>query len=132
MRTWPPAGRALRRTSSPSSTSPRPPPSRIPSFRVSAPDHRIELATRAVRDLRKLPRSDRERIREALSALAVDAGNLDVKALTGRAPWLRMRVGDWRVLYRPLLEDEAGGGSGLLVARVINRRELERAVRSLA
>jgi hypothetical protein len=42
-----------------------------------------------------------------------------------------MRVGDWRVLYRPLLENETGG-SGLLVARVINRRELERAVRSLA
>jgi mRNA-degrading endonuclease RelE of RelBE toxin-antitoxin system len=98
---------------------------------VNAPAHRIELATRAVRDLRKVSRPDRERIREALAALAVDAGNLDVKALTGRAPWLRMRVGDWRVLYRPLLENETGG-SGLLVARVINRRELERAVRSLA
>jgi mRNA-degrading endonuclease RelE of RelBE toxin-antitoxin system len=85
-----------------------------------------------VRDLRKLSRPDRQRIREALEALTTDAGSLDVKALTGRAPWLRMRVGDWRVLYRPLREDEVDAGSGLLVARVINRRELERAVRPLA
>jgi hypothetical protein len=40
-----------------------------------------------------------------------DAANLDIKALTGRSPWLRMRVGDWRVIYRP-----ADPGPGWYVA----------------
>jgi len=45
---------------------------------------------------------------------------------------LRLRVGDWRVLYRPLSEAEASdGGSGLLVARVVNRRDLLLAARTL-
>jgi len=90
---------------------------------------RIELARRAVRDLRKMDTPERRRIREALDALAADAGNLDVKALAGRTPWRRMRVGDVRVLYRPLGPDE--GHPGWFVARIIDRRELERAVRSL-
>jgi len=42
-----------------------------------------------------------------------DAANLDIKALTGRSRWLRMRVGDWRVIYRP-----ADPGPGWYVARV--------------
>jgi hypothetical protein len=75
---------------------------------------------------------ERRRIRDALGALAAGAENLDVKALSGRAPWLRMRVGDWRVLYRPLTQAEAAeSGRGWLVARVVDRRDLERSVRSL-
>jgi mRNA interferase RelE/StbE len=94
---------------------------------------RIEIARRAVRDLRRMDGPQRRRIREALEALAAGAGNLDVKALAGRSPWLRMRVGDWRVLYRPLTQEEAAdGGPGWLVARVVDRRDLERSVRSLS
>lgn len=97
------------------------------------PDPRIELASKAVRDLRKMDGQDRQRVRVALDGLAKDTPNLDIKALTGRTPWLRLRAGDWRVLYRPLSTDEATEqGPGWLVARVINRRELDRAVRSLA
>ena len=74
----------------------------------------------------------RRRVRDALEALSAGADNLDVKALAGRAPWLRLRVGDWRVLYRPLsAEEAAAGGPGWLVARVVDRRDLERSVRSL-
>lgn len=91
----------------------------------------IELATRAVKDLRRLDRPDRDRVRDALQQLAAGAENLDIKALTGSAPWLRLRVGDWRVLYRPLTDAEAHGGPGLLVARVVNRRDLLRAVGTL-
>jgi mRNA interferase RelE/StbE len=93
---------------------------------------RIELATRAVRDLRRIDAGDRRRIQQALEELAAGAENTNVKALAGAAPWLRLRAGDWRILYRPLSEPEAAqGGHGFLVARVVNRRDLLRAVRTL-
>lgn len=93
---------------------------------------RIELAQRAVRDVRKMQPADRRLVRDALDALARGSENLDIKAVAGRKPWLRVRAGDWRVLARPLTSAEARkGGRGWLVARVVNRRELERALRSL-
>jgi mRNA-degrading endonuclease RelE of RelBE toxin-antitoxin system len=99
---------------------------------MTDPEPRLELAQRAVRDLRKMNGPQRRRVRDALEALAASAENLDVKALVGRAPWLRLRVGDSRVLYRPLSDEEAAaGGPGWLVARVVDRRDLERSVRSL-
>jgi mRNA-degrading endonuclease RelE of RelBE toxin-antitoxin system len=55
-----------------------------------------------------------------------DAANLDIKALTGRSPWLRVRVGDWRVIYRP-----ADPGPGWYVARVVNRRDFDATVKQL-
>jgi hypothetical protein len=55
---------------------------------------------------------------------------LDVRPLEGRKPWRRLRVGDWRILFRPLSSQESPSG-GYLVARIVNRRELERAVREL-
>jgi mRNA interferase RelE/StbE len=100
---------------------------------MSAPLPRIELTTRALRDLRKLGAAERRRIAAALEELAAGAENLDVKPLAGLSPWLRLRVGDWRVLYRPASEEEArAGGPGWFVAPIINRRELHRATRSLS
>lgn len=99
---------------------------------MSPDDVRIELAPRAVRDLRRIDPQERRRIRVALHELAAGAQNLDVKSLAGAAPWRRLRAGDWRVLYRPLSEQEEGaGGPGYLVARIVDRRDLLRAVRSL-
>jgi hypothetical protein len=77
---------------------------------------------------------ERGRIRTALDDLSAGAANLDVKALRGSSPWLRLRVGDWRLIYRPLTTEEAasfGCSAGFLIARVVNRRDLERAVRKL-
>jgi hypothetical protein len=63
-----------------------------------------------------------------------------VKALEGAAPYLRLRVGDYRVIYRPLepaelaaisLQRERQSDLGFLVVRVVHRRELDRAVGSL-
>jgi mRNA-degrading endonuclease RelE of RelBE toxin-antitoxin system len=93
---------------------------------------RIELTTRALRDLRKLDGQTRRRIAAALQELGGGAENLDVKALVGHAPYHRLRVGDWRVLYRHTTEQEAAAaGAGWFVFGVINRRDLERATRSL-
>ena len=52
--------------------------------------------------------------------------DLDVVPLVGHAPWLRLRVGDYRVLFRP-----ESAPSTFLVVRVVNRRDLERAVANL-
>lgn len=82
--------------------------------------------------MRKLDPRERRRVTAALDELAAGAENLDVKALVGRPPYLRMRVGDWRVLYRPSNEQEvAAGGAGWFIFRIVNRRDLERAARTL-
>lgn len=59
--------------------------------------------------------------------------HLDVKALVGRAPWLRLRVGEWRLIFRRLSADELerlafDQGHGYLVERIVNRRDLDRAI----
>jgi hypothetical protein len=73
---------------------------------------------------------------DALDRLAEGAESLDIKALQGAAPWLRLRVGDVRVLYRPMTSDEVralpgSSSTGYLVARIVNRRNLERAMETL-
>jgi mRNA-degrading endonuclease RelE of RelBE toxin-antitoxin system len=94
---------------------------------------RLELSGRAERDLRRLQHEDAQRVHDALANLREGAQNVDVKALQGSAPWLRLRAGELRVLYRPLTAQEATDrGPGWLIARVIHRRELERAVASLS
>jgi mRNA-degrading endonuclease RelE of RelBE toxin-antitoxin system len=94
---------------------------------------RIVLSRRAERDLRRIGRGEAlARLREALESLAVGEANLDVKPLAGSAPWHRMRVGDYRVLYRSIEPDETGGSDArFLVARIVHRRDLERAVVTL-
>ena len=93
----------------------------------------IQLAPAAEKDIRALGKPERVRIRDALAALRAGEANLDVKALKGAAPWLRLRTGDWRILYRPLTAEEVPEGyeAGHLVARVVIRRDLEKAVRKL-
>jgi mRNA-degrading endonuclease RelE of RelBE toxin-antitoxin system len=88
---------------------------------------RIEFSRRAERDLRRLPKRDRVRIWGALERLEADEENIDVKALAGRSPWRRMRVGERRVIFRPIEDVKARW----LIARIIDRRDLDRAVRSL-
>jgi hypothetical protein len=68
----------------------------------------------------------------ALDRLAAGAEALDVRRLAGNPGWLLLRVGDHRVLYRPLSETEAARhGRGYLVARVVHRRDPDTAVATL-
>jgi mRNA-degrading endonuclease RelE of RelBE toxin-antitoxin system len=94
---------------------------------------RVVLSRRAERDLRRIGRGEAlARLREALEGLADGEAGLDVKPLAGSAPWHRLRVGAYRVLYRAVEPDEAGDSDAhLLVARVVHRRDLERAVVTL-
>jgi mRNA-degrading endonuclease RelE of RelBE toxin-antitoxin system len=101
----------------------------------------VELSRQAVRDLRKITyATGLDRLEAALTRqLTADPppDNLDVKPLQGRAPWLRLRVGDWRIIYRPLAREEldrvrvGDEAEGFLVARIVNRRDLERTLRTL-
>ena len=59
------------------------------------------FAPAAAKALRRLPRNERERILTAIERLP--AG--DVRSLKGRRGEWRLRVGDWRALFR--LDTEA-------------------------
>lgn len=101
----------------------------------------LRLTSRARRDLKRLDVRDARRIARALESLRGGARQeLDVKALQGRQPWLRMRIGPYRVIYRPLGAHELavvstverrGETSGYIVERIVHRRDLDQAVDSL-
>ena len=76
--------------------------------------------------MERIDRKSRERIRRALEGLVVvrPRRNLDVRPLTGHASWLRLRVGNTRVIFRPI-------EVVYLVERVIDRRDLDEALRAL-
>jgi mRNA-degrading endonuclease RelE of RelBE toxin-antitoxin system len=101
--------------------------------------YRVELSKRALRDLRRIDHGSRRRLLDLLEndlAAEPQPKNLDVKPLTGRPPWLRLRRGDYRVLYRPLTSSElqalsAPERAGFLVERIIDRGDLERAAAKL-
>ncbi len=101
--------------------------------------YRVELSKRALRDLRRIDHKSRRRLLDLLeNELAVEPqpANLDIKPLTGRAPWLRVRRGEYRVLYRPLTPSElqnlaVQAQAGFLVERVVDRGDLERAASTL-
>jgi mRNA-degrading endonuclease RelE of RelBE toxin-antitoxin system len=101
--------------------------------------YRVELSKRALRDLRRIDHKRRKRLLALLEddlAAEPQPPNLDIKALAGRAPWLRLRRGEHRILYRPLTQAElqtlnADEQAGYLIERIIDRRDLEHAAASL-
>lgn len=101
--------------------------------------YRVELSKRAMRDLRRIDLAPRKRLLNLLEhelAAEPQPPNLDVKALVGRTPWLRVRRGEYRVVYRPLTAQEiialsASESAGFLVERIVDRRDLERAAATL-
>ena len=74
-----------------------------------------ELKPKAVKDLKSIPLSDRERIIERIEMLEDDlSGN--VKKLSNHTPEYRMRTGNWRVLF----EIES---SRIIIYRILHRKE---------
>ena len=61
-------------------------------------EYRIELRPAAVRALHKLDPAVRHRLQGAIALLAHDLRPSAARALHGR-PGLRVRVGDYRILY---------------------------------
>jgi mRNA interferase RelE/StbE len=91
---------------------------------VTSRPHEVELSPGAERVLRKLEKSDRaaaQRVIAALEGLQAEPRTRSATALVGPSGALRLRVGDWRVVYR--VEDER---LLVLVLQVGHRREIYR------
>lgn len=76
----------------------------------------IEWSSKAVKDVERLPGTERLRIVEAVERLAFE-GLGDIRKLHGTDPpeW-RLRVGDWRVIFGRFT-------GGIVVLRVLLRRD---------
>jgi mRNA interferase RelE/StbE len=88
--------------------------------------YRIEVTPRAQRDLRALPKGKRQRVAEQIDALKTDPRPTGCKKLLGREDFYRIRVGDYRVVYR--IEDEI---LLILVVRIGDRKDIYQIIRRL-
>ena len=59
----------------------------------------IEWLPAAARQLRKLDKPIQKRLVLAVARLGTEPRPPEIKALTGRPGALRLRIGDWRVVY---------------------------------
>jgi len=80
--------------------------------------YRIEFRPAAVRALRKLDTQVRRRVQGAIALLAQDPRPPGARALQGR-PGLRVRVGDYRIIYT--VEDDV---LLMVVVRLGHRRDV--------
>lgn len=66
---------------------------------------RIEYSREAVKTLARIDRATSQRIRSKIEQLAADPQSLanNVSALKGGHGLMRLRVGDWRVIYTETL-----------------------------
>ena len=59
--------------------------------------YRIDIRRKAEKFIRKLPRQDKERVLSAIYRLPEGE---DIKELQGHEGLMRLRVGDYRIIYR--------------------------------
>jgi mRNA interferase RelE/StbE len=88
---------------------------------------RVELARSAARAFEGAPRPERRRLERAIDALAKNPrpqGKL-VKAIQGtKDDFLRMRVGDYRIMYEVMDADRV-----VLILGIVQRKDLEQWLR---
>jgi len=80
--------------------------------------YEIRFKPRSLKDLRKLPGHQQQRVVEKIERMAENLAG-DVKRLTNFTPEYRLRVGEYRVLF----EIE---GSAIVIYRVRHRRDVYR------
>ena len=83
--------------------------------------YRIEFAPSARRAFLSLDKAAQKRLRPHIESLAGDPRPAGAKALTGRRGQLRLRVGDYRIVY--VIEDDV---LLVLVVRVGHRKDVYR------
>jgi mRNA interferase RelE/StbE len=83
--------------------------------------YRVELTTKARRELAALPRDAQERIDARILALSEEPRPSGSKKLEGIDDLYRIRVGDYRIVYR--VDDKV---VVVLVVRIGHRREVYR------
>jgi mRNA interferase RelE/StbE len=84
----------------------------------------VDLKPAAARDLGKLPKDVRRRVAVRIDALETDPTPSGVEAIQGESDLFRLRVGDYRVLYRIDRQRRE-----VLIARIGHRREIYRKAR---
>jgi len=86
----------------------------------------IVFSRLALKDRAGMPKAGAADIGLRLAELANnERANLDIRPLQGHKPWQRLRVGDYRVVFREV-------NNRVEVARVVSRQELDAAVRKLS
>ncbi|MFC5338466.1 type II toxin-antitoxin system RelE family toxin [Leucobacter denitrificans] len=83
--------------------------------------YEITYARSALKTLRKIDRKTAQRILRAIDALASDPHPLGCKQLKGGSGEMRIRIGDYRVVY-----DVIDAEVVVLVLRIGHRREVYR------
>ena len=83
--------------------------------------YEVEVSRTAERQLRKLPRADRERVVRTMLALADDPFPRGTRKLTGYDDVYRVRVGRYRILY-----SVEGGKLVIIILKIGHRREVYR------
>lgn len=82
---------------------------------------KVVFSTRALRFLAKVEKEDRTRVVKKLEALQEDPFPSGIKKLKGEVDVYRLRIGDFRVLYKLIADDEV-----ILVFRVDKRSRVYR------
>jgi mRNA interferase RelE/StbE len=86
---------------------------------VTGSPYELRFRPAALRQLRKLDPQIARRIKDATEGLCADPRPHGAKALTGRHGWLRIRVGDYRIIY-----EVRDGELVLLVIQIGHRSEV--------
>lgn len=86
---------------------------------MTRPQYDLQFAPKAVRSLRKLDHAAARRIRETAEALCGDPRPSSAAMLTGAHGVLRVRTGDYRILY--VVDDDR---LVVLVVDVGHRRDI--------
>ncbi len=81
----------------------------------------VEVKPSAAKSLAKLPRPFQVRIAQRIDALSVDPQPLGAEQLRGHQNLLRIRAGDYRIIYT-IMDDRLI----VLVVRIGHRREVYR------
>ena len=77
---------------------------------------KIKIRKSAIKDLRKIPNSDKEHIHKAIEKLSIFPETPNCKKLTNFEPAYRMRIGDYRLLF-DVQEDV------IEIGRVLHRKD---------
>ncbi len=80
--------------------------------------YEIEIRRRAEKDLSAIPKSDAQKIADAIFALE-DGLVGDIKKLTNFSPEYRLRIGDWQILFEV-------SRNKITIFRILHRREVYR------
>ena len=85
--------------------------------------YKVTILPAALRQLADLPRADRRRISDKIERLGEDPRPPGAKRPQGKYEYLRLRSGDYRIIYT--VDDDR---LGILIVAIGHRREVYRAL----